>query len=519
MSAPKWFLIAENQYRIYTSSIREIRPYFPFLVIGALAVFVFFIAPLIVDIFVDELTAFFLSQVAVVVVQILLFMLFFLFITFPITFALGDIKTEQQWLFISAPIKASDILLGEYFGQLPLYAILITIITGFFTAILAPLQINMTQIFITVIVFLVVLSSALWIGTVIAALLRTKLSKEARGKDIGKALAVIIILPMVAILYPLLGGDALQALADPGTSGMVKTALMVFPSTWGAKVITGLVSSPGDIGGAGFVTFALFGGLVLFFGAALWIGTRLADRAYSLEAGSFTIPKAKPDSVFYRTIRQLGGGGSFGALLASTFKVYTRRLHNISWLAYSVGITTLLSIFSFKGNKPIEVIMLSLLMSAVIATIVAGDVTIRGKETLFIFKKTPSGVGTLVKIRLIQGWLVLIPIVAGIMAIIILFNPQVPIASMAAPVGLVMLIAAAHMAFALGIFLLMPAYTERGGEFLLNLMIIVLSSVFLFLACLRFFGETQELLLIALLSWLLGIVFLLLGKWRLRRME
>lgn len=75
------------------------------------------------------------------------------------------------------------------------------------------------------------------------------------------------------------------------------------------------------------------------------------------------------------------------------------------------------------------------------------------------------------------------------------------------------------MAFALGIFLLLPAYTERGGEFLLNLMIIVLSSVFLFLACLRFFGETQELLLIALLSWLLGIVFLLLGKWRLRRME
>lgn len=150
MPAPKWFLIAKNQYRIYTSSVREIRPYFPLLVIGALAVFVFFIAPLIVDVFVDELTAFFLSQVAVVVVQILLFMLFFLFITFPITFALGDIKIEQQWLFISAPIKASDILLGEYFGQLPLYAILITIITGFFTAILAPLQISMTQIFITV---------------------------------------------------------------------------------------------------------------------------------------------------------------------------------------------------------------------------------------------------------------------------------------------------------------------------------------------------------------------------------
>ncbi|KYK37424.1 MAG: hypothetical protein HXS46_15295 [Theionarchaea archaeon] len=519
MPAPKWFLIAKNQYRIYTSSVREIRPYFPFLVIGALAVFVFFIAPLIVNAFVDELVAFFLSQVAVVVVQVMLFMLFFLFVTLPITYALRDIKTEQQWLFISAPVKSSDILLGEYLGELPLYAILIVIVTGFFTAVLTPLKIDMIQKFIIVIVFVIILSSALWIGTVIAALLRTKLGKSARGRDMGKGLSVIIILPMVAVMYAFIGGGVLEALADPGTSGMIKTAFMIFPSTWGAKVITGLVSSPGNTGDAGFVTFALFGGLVLFFGATLWIGTRLADRAYSLEAGTFTTAKAKPDSVFYKTIRQLVGGGSFGTLLASTFKVYTRRLHNLSWLAYSVGIAALLNIFFVKGDDPFGVIMLSSFVFAMIAAIVASDVTIRGKETLFIYKKTPSGVGTLVKTRLIQGWFVVIPIVVAIMGIVVMLNPQVSIGSMALPIGLVMLIAAAYMAFALGLFLLMPAYTERGGEFVLNLMIIVQGAVFLFIACLILFGETRGLLLMALLSWLLGIVFLFLGKWRLSRME
>jgi len=100
-----------------------------------------------------------------------------------------------------------------------------------------------------------------------------------------------------------------------------------------------------------------------------------------------------------------------------------------------------------------------------------------------------------------------------------MLNPQVSIGSMALPIGLVMLIAAAYMAFALGLFLLMPAYTERGGEFVLNLMIIVQGAVFLFIACLILFGETRGLLLMALLSWLLGIVFLFLGKWRLSRME
>jgi hypothetical protein len=78
---PKWFLIAKNQYLIYTSSFRKIRLLFPFLVVGALAAFVWFIAPAIVEyllsvIGVDEFVGFFLSQVAVVALQILLFTFF-----------------------------------------------------------------------------------------------------------------------------------------------------------------------------------------------------------------------------------------------------------------------------------------------------------------------------------------------------------------------------------------------------------------------------------------------------------
>ena len=71
---PKWLIVARNEYRITTSRIRTIRPYFPFLAIGLLAVYVAFIAPAIVSPFIDDFLAFIITLAAIPVVQILLFM-------------------------------------------------------------------------------------------------------------------------------------------------------------------------------------------------------------------------------------------------------------------------------------------------------------------------------------------------------------------------------------------------------------------------------------------------------------
>lgn len=519
MLKPKWFLIARNEYRILTSGIREIRPYFPFLVIAALAGFVFYIAPAIINAFLDELLAFLLSQVAVVMIQVMLFMFFFIFVSLPISYTLRDIKTEQQWIFSSAPIKASDILLGEFLGELPLYAILITIIIGFFTALLNPRGIDMTQKAIIVIVFMVTLSSALWIGTVIAALLRTKLGKSSRGKDMGKALAVLIVLPVIALMYAFIGGGVFETLADPKTGGLVKTILKLFPSSWGADIINDFASNPGNITAVLSETVTRLGGLIIFFIVILWIGTRIAESAYSMEVTTFTAAKVKPDSIFYKTVNHLGGGGSFGTLLVSAFKVYGRRFQNISWLVYVVCLAAMINILLVRPEEPIGVIVMSSVVFSMLAAVIASDVTLRGKETLFLYKKIPSGVGTLVKTRLVQGWFVVIPITAVIMVIALNLVPETSFLYALVYTGLVILIAAANMAFALGMFLLMPAYTEKGGEFMLNLVIIIQVSIFLFIGCLIIFGETKGMLMAVLFSWLLGITFLLLGKRRLSRME
>jgi hypothetical protein len=519
MRAPKWLIIARNEYRIRTSSIRGIRPYFPYLLLILLGGYVFYVAPKIVGLFVNEFVAFFLSQVAVPMMQILLFMFFFIFITFPISYALKDVKTSQQELFISAPIKSSSVLLGEFLGELPLYGVMIVVITGLFTAILDPLGLNAIQKIMIILIFILVFSSALWIGTVITALLRTRFGRTSRGKDIGKALSVLIVLPALGVMYAVMGGKLFEILADPRASGIVKTALGWLPSSWGADIFTTFASSSGNSTAMAFETLIRFGGLIIFFVASVWVGIKVADRAYSLETATFTASRARPDGIFYRTLKKLGKG-SFSTLFVSVFKVYTRTLQNLSWIVYVVGLLALLTIFFVRPDDNFDVLMPSLFLTPMLAAVVASDITLRGKETLFIYRKTPHGESRLLKAMLLKGWIVAVPIAAVIMAISTWIGPQATIISLGVNTGLMMVIIAADVVFASGLFLLVPAYSEKGGEFVLNMMIVVWISIGLAAASFFFFEEPiHEFMGISVFHWIVGIVVLFIGKMRLNSIE
>jgi len=527
---PKWLVVARNEYRIHLSRIRKIRPYFPYLAIGLLAVYVAFIAPSFVSLFIGDFFSLFPPQAAlamiVAVMQIMLFTIFFYFIILPITYTLKEVQTGQLEIFLAAPIKPGDVLLGEFLGVMPLYAIAVTVIAGFFTAVLNPLGLDLVQIAIIIITFVVTLFSALWIGTVIAAILRTRLGKTARGKDIGRALALVIALPMIAVMYAIMGGGLIEALANPGTSGMVRAILGVLPSSWGAELIVGFASNPGNIGAVGFQTLTRFGGLIVFFVVALWVGAKAANRAYSLETIAFVASRAKPDGTFYKTINYLGGGGSFGTLLVSVFKDYSRRLENLSKIFYMVGILVLVNLLIVTPDDPEVAVLIPQFILPLLAAFVVGEVTLRGKEALFIYKKTPSGVARLVKARLLHGLLVVVPIAAVLTAVTTILIPETTLISLLTNTGLVMLTAAANVAFVLGLALLNPAFSDKSGNYVLNLMIVMQGWGGLSIVSLIIFGRLFNLGLYHILffvtvplSWLVGIVFLWLGKRRLSRIE
>ena len=514
MLSPKWLVVARNEYRVYTSRLRRIRPYFPYLTIGLLTVYVMFIAPAVIGLFIDDLLALFLSQVALAMVQILLFMIFVYFMIFPITNTLKETQTELLELFLAAPIKPSDVLFGEFLGKIPFYAIAVTVIAGLFTAILSPLGLSMAQIAMIIIIFAVTFFSAQWIGTVIASLLRTRLGKTARGRDIGKALALVMALPMIVLMYAMMGGGLLEALANPGTSRMVKAVLGWLPSSWGAEVIVGFASNPGNIGAVGLMTLTRFGGIVAFFIAALWLGMKAANRAYSLEPTSFIASRVMPDGAFYKTIRYLGGGGSFGTLLVSVFKDYGRRLENLSKIAYVVALITIMNIFISDPEHPQYMVLeVAPLIFSLLAVFVVGEVTLRGKEGLFIYRKAPSGVGRLVKARLLHGLLVLVPITVVITAVRTILIPSATLISVLTNIGIIVLIVTANVILALGLSLLNPAFTAKSGSFMLNMMIPPQIGVVLLIISRSNWGIYVPLI------WFIGIIFLYLGIRKLSRIE
>jgi len=89
-----------------------------------------------------------------------------------------------------------------------------------------------------------------------------------------------------------------------------------------------------------------------------------------------------------------------------------------------------------------------------------------------------------------------------------------------------MLTVAANVAFVLGLFLLNPAFSDKSGNYVLNLMISMHSPIGLFLVPLIVFRQAFDLGLYNTLfyvtiplSWLVGIMFLYLGKRKLSRIE
>jgi hypothetical protein len=537
--ATKWLVVAKNEYRINTSRIRRIRHYFPILVTGLLAVYVGLIVPALVNFFLDDFVALILSQAAVAMVQIILFTIFIYFMIIPITNTLREEQAGPLEIFLAAPIKPSDVLLGKYLGDVPFYAILVTIITGLFAGFLSPLGLDMLQLGIIVSIFVITYLSSFWIGTVIAALLRTKLAKTARGKDVGKALAMIIALPMVALIYGIQFGGIFQALSNPQTSGNVNAILRLLPSSWGSEIIIGFALNPGNIGAVAIETFSGFTGLAIFFGASLLLGAKAANRAYSLEPTTFTSTTAKPDGVFYKTVKQVVGGDSFGTLLVSIFKDYSRRLENLSNLTYMIGLIIMMNIFIIPGatSSPGDNLgtvemssMLTQFIVPIIVVMVTGDVTVQGKDNLFIYRKAPSGETRLIKAMLARSWLITIPLVGSTTALATFLAAQPSLISLLILTGLMTLFIVAYAVFSLGLFLLNPAYSNKSMKLGVNIFIAIFFSIGLFAASSLILTKgftlsdpiggmfTVQLLQIAL-SLLLGTIVLMFGKRKLSRIE
>jgi len=527
-------VIAKNEYRVQTGRIRRFRKYLPFILIALLSLHVAYLAPAIVSLFINDAIALILSQFALAGVQLTLLITFFYFMVIPISETLREDKSGQLELLLSSPIRPSDLLLGHYLGEIPIYGVFVTVFAAIFAAILRPVGLGLGQIAIVILIFVIISLSAFWIGVVSSALIRSRLEKLASGKDVGKAIAMMIPLPMVGILYATMGGNLLELITNPEGNQLLRSILDTLPSSWGAKVVIDFANNPGTIAPVALEAGLRLGALGLFFVSAIFIGMKLADRAYSLEQSSIALSRVGRDGIIYRSIGKIAGGGPFSVLLLSVIKDFGRRLENISNVTYILGILVLMNIFilpqSSTDTGPPGPIMASIFLYPIIVVMITGDVTVEGKETLFIYRKAPSGVSRYLKAMLVKGWLLLTPI-TGIPTLILSYiQPDATMLSSLSTATLVLLIIMGNVAFVLGLFLLNPAFSDKSAKLWLNVVLVILVQVILFLVTLIIltsFGKLEEpiggfqlmLSVHAFMSWATGFGLLLLGKKRLDRID
>ncbi len=530
---PKWAILALNEYRVNTARIRRLRRYLPFLVGIFLLIHIFVVAPAVVGFFMEDAVSLLISRTAVATLQITLLITFFGFLIMPLSTLLREVEMARFDILLAAPAGPGDLLLGEFIGELPFYAVLIVILSGFFTAILGPLGLGAAQILVAILIFTVTSISGLWIGTTVTAVARTLLARLAGGRDLGGAIAMILPLPLIAVAYSAWEGGLLEVLSDP--NGIARTAMALFPSSWGARVVAEFARSPGVLHAPHIM--ASLGALAAFLGASLWLGSRVADHAYSLEGTCLSASTARPDGHLYRGLKVLGGGGSSGFLLVSVFKDYGRRLQNISNIAYILGMLALVGIFgapsSGEAGSTVGV-MAPLFLFPIMAIMVVGDVTTQGKGNLFVCRQAPKGLDGYLRAMVAKGWLVMVPLAVVTGALFTAGQPQgvVLTSLMAAIVG-------AQVVLVMGLFMLNPAFSEKSPKIWLNILIaiglqvvIFVLSMVLLVVCTGGLSQTAPTAdisfdnvivwiagYLALLDWAVAGGFFFLGKSHLSRVE
>lgn len=515
MSNPKWLVIAKNEYRVSTSWIRSLRRYFPLMAGGFLAAWVFILAPMLVQSMVGELQELLVSQIAVALFEIILFIFSAFLVLIPVSNALKEEGgVAQVELMLKAPVRPGDVLVGEFMGKTPLYAIFATLAAGLFTALLTPLGLSGVQTAVIILMAFLTCLGSFWVGTVLAAVARTTIGRTAKGKDIGKALAFILVLPMVAFMYAMMNGNIFSLLLNPSTDGLVKTLLGLFPSSWAAEVIVAFARNPSNIGAVGMLTLTRVGGMLVFMAATLAIGWKVTDRAYSLEPTNMGVTVVGPDGALFKTVKRLGGGGSFGTLLASSLKDYSRRMENLSQIGYILGLVVVMN-FTFVDDAS-GAQMMGLLMSTVMALFLCAEATIRGKEALFIYRKTPGGVARLIKAKLLQAWLFVVPVMVAIWAFSAWrFNLAFSVPFLM-EMGNALLIAMANSMMSMGLSFANPAFNQKSTAYMINFQMIAFIAMGAMIIPDMFLDMPWLHMPIA---WAVGLVLLYAGYRKLTTME
>ena len=156
-----------------------------------------------------------------------------------------------------------------------------------------------------------------------------------------------------------------------------------------------------------------------------------------------------------------------------------------------------------------------MLMATVVALFMCAETTIRGKETLFIYRKTPGGVSRFIKAKILQAWIFVIPFIVAIWAYTDWrFNLGLSVPFML-EMGEVLLVAMANATIAMGLALTNPAYHQKSMAYMVNFQVVA----FIAMGSLIIPDVLGVPRLHLPIAWMIGGILLFTGYRKLSTME
>ncbi|MFX0023677.1 MAG: hypothetical protein ACFE9S_15225 [Candidatus Hermodarchaeota archaeon] len=494
-----WKIIAKKEIRLKTFRVRRNRRLFFILIYTVLIVWAAFIGPIIFDEILPEVLKNFSVQFEPLISLILEYsfmMLFVMYTIYPLFLLYRKTEIGIKDTIIASPIKPGDIFTGEFIGQLPFYFLFLLGIGPLGTSLLR--QINPEMGFYHFISFYAVTFTlsmfALLVGTILSNWIENRIYKSKKVRELHNWVFVILSFIVISIFYIFhFLFELISNFPD------LKVWMLIFPSYWYSNITLYLINP--TLVSSYILNIWLNVGLAIVIPLLLfYISYKRANLFYNLER---TIEKKskiiREESKFYNFIAKITPN-KWKGLVIIHFKEFLRKRENYAKLIYStifigfigfflaislnqstiilednpLGISLILEILQ---HKFLLVLIIAWIGALIFSVLIGISILIRSKELLFIYKKSPRGIISLIFSYLFVMFIIILFLDISL-SIFFAFLFQIDIILILIFFFIFMLYSGEILIEALAIQCFKPLFEERGKDVFFNMYLILIVQIF-----------------------------------------
>lgn len=528
----KWLVIAENEIMLMTSRFHGHRKILFGIIIAVIMAYIASIYMLLVPLLASEYVIDFLRTNTELIYFFLSFSLLYGFtisILVPISGTLREANVVPLEIILSSPTKPQDVFFGTFVSKALFYAIgTFILLLPFDVVFIMVFNMDIIGFLIFNVLTILLIVTGVWISTLAIGLVMSRLARTSRGQDIAKALNVVLAIILFVIMYS-------AGLFNPSEMFLNPYSMewsTYLPSGFAVSLILALVL---DIPAQISVEYAAIG----FFGfvfASFIAGYKLSGRFFNLEPVEATTVTIRREAKIYDIVRKIVPG-TLGETTVLHLKDFARRMESMSKFIYGFVLSIILMYALLSGLREIGEVLQWILMFIIpytlslVVLLLGSDIMIRGKDTLWIFRRIPKGIKKFVFGKYIQVYILELPIALIIPIALMFMVPGIQIDFVVQLTVVCIIALAGYTAEIIGIFCINPAFHEKSAKFGINILIFMLLAMglppftvfllpltFLITISYEMFFQVFSLLLI-LISVGIGTILMVLGIARLENIE